>query len=147
FTGRKALRSSAATTARTISPTTRRSIPTTGMPCTTGCGFRSWPARVRKARGPRIFWSCTNDASGLWRVMVSETRTLERPGWARCVRSRALRTGGVQRMSARVLDELLDHPKLAVAGQRLGKNGGAIALGFYVAALLWCNRQLTDGVI
>jgi len=50
-------------------------------------------------------------------------------------------------MSARVLDELLDHPKLAVAGQRLGKNGGAIALGFYVAALLWCNRQLTDGVI
>jgi len=43
--------------------------------------------------------------------------------------------------------ELLDHPKIADAGARLGPNGRVIALGFYALALLWCNHQHTDGVI
>jgi len=42
-------------------------------------------------------------------------------------------------------DNLLDHHKLLAAGERLGPNGPALALGLYVIGLLWANRQLTDG--
>src|SRR5215471_4717847 len=50
-------------------------------------------------------------------------------------------------MYARIDDELLDHPKMAIAGHAIGRNGRAIALGIYVAAILWCNRQGMGGVI
>jgi hypothetical protein len=50
-------------------------------------------------------------------------------------------------MWARLDDELLDHRKVFDAGRRLGPNGPAIALGMYAVALMWCNRQLTDGFI
>ena len=42
-------------------------------------------------------------------------------------------------------DNLLDHHKLVDAGERLGPNGPAVALGLYVVGLLWANRHLTDG--
>lgn len=48
-------------------------------------------------------------------------------------------------MYAHLEDELLDHPKISVAGRLIGKNGVALALGVYVHALLYCNRHLTDG--
>ena len=42
-------------------------------------------------------------------------------------------------------DNLLDHPKVIDAGERLGPNGPALALGVYVIGLLWSNRHLSDG--
>lgn len=48
-------------------------------------------------------------------------------------------------MYARLDDELLDHPKIFTAGDLLGDDGPAIALGLYSVALMWCNRHLTDG--
>jgi len=50
-------------------------------------------------------------------------------------------------MYARLEDELLDHAKIFTAGARLGRNGPAIALGFYAVCLMWTNRHLTDGFI
>ena len=51
-------------------------------------------------------------------------------------------------MFSRLEDELLDHPKISVAGQEIGgKNGRVIAIGFYAMALMWSNRHLTDGVL
>jgi hypothetical protein len=44
-------------------------------------------------------------------------------------------------------DELYSHPKLAIAGRLIGKNGGAIALGFYAASLIFANKHLTDGFL
>lgn len=51
-------------------------------------------------------------------------------------------------MWAKLDDELFNHPKIATAGRKIGgRNGGAVALGFYTAALLWTNKYLTDGLI
>jgi hypothetical protein len=46
---------------------------------------------------------------------------------------------------SKLADELQDHPKLIAAGDALGRNGTAIALGVYTFAILYSNRQLTDG--
>src|SRR5215510_7597058 len=50
-------------------------------------------------------------------------------------------------MYARLDDELLDHRKIFHAGELLGRNGPAIALGMYAVGLMYANRHLTDGVI
>jgi len=46
---------------------------------------------------------------------------------------------------ARLDDELIDHQKIFSAGELIGKNGPAIALGFYAVGLMWANKHLTDG--
>ena len=49
-------------------------------------------------------------------------------------------------MWARLDDELLDHQKIADAGEVIGgRNGSVIALGFYAQCLMWANRHLSDG--
>ena len=48
-------------------------------------------------------------------------------------------------MWARLDDELIDHKKIFIAGEVIGKNGAAIALGFYAVGLMWSNKHLTDG--
>jgi hypothetical protein len=48
---------------------------------------------------------------------------------------------------ARLDDELIDHRKIFAAGEALGKNGPAIALGFYAVGLMWSNKHLTDGYL
>jgi hypothetical protein len=51
-------------------------------------------------------------------------------------------------MWAKFDDGLIDHPKIATAGDVLGgKFGRAIALGFYAGAVIWSNKHLTDGVM
>lgn len=50
-------------------------------------------------------------------------------------------------MWARLDDELIDHAKLFVAGEALGKNGPAIVLGLYAVGLMWSNKHLTDGFL
>jgi hypothetical protein len=44
-------------------------------------------------------------------------------------------------------DALIDHRKVFAAGGKLGKDGAAVALGFYAVALMWSNKHLTDGFI
>jgi hypothetical protein len=48
-------------------------------------------------------------------------------------------------MWSKLDDELIDHSKVFAAGERIGKNGPAIALGFYAVGLMWANKHLTDG--
>lgn len=48
-------------------------------------------------------------------------------------------------MWARLDDELIDHVKVYEAGELIGRNGPAIALGFYAVGLLWANKHLSDG--
>lgn len=50
-------------------------------------------------------------------------------------------------MWARLDDELIDHRKIFIAGESIGKNGAAIALGFYAVGLMWSNKHLTDGFL
>ena len=50
-------------------------------------------------------------------------------------------------MWARLDDELIDHRKIFIAGETIGKNGPAIALGFYAVGLMWSNKHLTDGFL
>jgi len=50
-------------------------------------------------------------------------------------------------MWARLDDELIDHHKLFAAGEVIGKNGAAVALGFYAVGLMWSNKHLTDGYL
>jgi hypothetical protein len=50
-------------------------------------------------------------------------------------------------MFSRLYDELIDHRKVFVAGELIGENGPAIALGFYAVGLMWSNKHLTDGVL
>lgn len=50
-------------------------------------------------------------------------------------------------MWSRLDDELIDHAKLFAAGKVIGKNGPAIALGFYAVGLMWANKHLTDGFL
>ena len=42
-------------------------------------------------------------------------------------------------------DALLDHRKVYVAGDLIGRNGPAIVIGFYAVGLMWTNKHLTDG--
>jgi hypothetical protein len=42
-------------------------------------------------------------------------------------------------------DALIDHRKIFAAGDLIGKNGTAIALGFYALGLMYTNKHLTDG--
>jgi hypothetical protein len=44
-------------------------------------------------------------------------------------------------------DALIDHRKIFAAGRIIGKNGPAVALGFYTVSLLWSNKHLTDGFL
>lgn len=48
-------------------------------------------------------------------------------------------------MWSRLDDELIDHAKVFAAGELIGRNGPAIALGLYVVGLMWANKHLTDG--
>lgn len=48
-------------------------------------------------------------------------------------------------MWSRLDDTLIDHRKIYEAGELLGRNGTAIALGIYVVGLMWCNKHLSDG--
>ena len=50
-------------------------------------------------------------------------------------------------MWTRLDDELIDHEKVFRAGAKIGRNGPAIALGFYTVGLLWSNKHLTDGFL
>jgi hypothetical protein len=50
-------------------------------------------------------------------------------------------------MWARLDDELIDHGKVFMAGEVIGKNGPAIAIGFYAVGLMWSNKHLTDGFL
>jgi hypothetical protein len=50
-------------------------------------------------------------------------------------------------MWARLDDELIDHQKIFLAGELIGKNGPAVALGFYSVGLMWANKHLTDGYL
>jgi hypothetical protein len=50
-------------------------------------------------------------------------------------------------MYARLDDALFDHRKVFEAGELIGKNGPAVALGFYTACVLYVNKHLTDGVL
>jgi len=50
-------------------------------------------------------------------------------------------------MFARLDDELIDHRKVFAAGELIGRNGPAIAIGFYAVGLMWSNKHLTDGVL
>lgn len=42
-------------------------------------------------------------------------------------------------------DALIDHRKVFAAGDLIGRNGPAIALGLYSIGLMWTNKHLTDG--
>jgi hypothetical protein len=50
-------------------------------------------------------------------------------------------------MWSRLDDELIDHAKVFAAGEVIGKNGPAVALGFYAVGLMWANKHLTDGFL
>ena len=50
-------------------------------------------------------------------------------------------------MWARLDDELMDHVKIFAAGELIGKNGPAIAIGMYAIGLMWANKHLTDGFL
>jgi hypothetical protein len=50
-------------------------------------------------------------------------------------------------MWSRLDDELIDHAKVFAAGKVIGKNGPAVALGFYTVGLMWANKHLTDGFL
>lgn len=44
-------------------------------------------------------------------------------------------------------DALIDHRKVFVAGDALGRNGSALAIAMATIGLMWTNKQLTDGFI
>jgi len=48
-------------------------------------------------------------------------------------------------MWARLDVDFSDHPKVLAAGDAIGRNGAAIAIGVYALGLLWSNKHLTDG--
>jgi hypothetical protein len=50
-------------------------------------------------------------------------------------------------MWSRLDDELIDHAKIFAAGEIIGKNGPAVALGLYAVGLMWANKHLTDGYL
>lgn len=50
-------------------------------------------------------------------------------------------------MYARLDDAFMDHRKVFIAGEAIGKNGPAIAIGMFAVGLMWVNKHLTDGHI
>jgi len=48
---------------------------------------------------------------------------------------------------SRLCDTFPDNKKIIAAGDQLGKHGPALAITMYVVALVWSNRQLTDGFL
>ena len=51
-------------------------------------------------------------------------------------------------MWSKLSDELIDHPKIFAAGDRIGNpNGAALAMAMFTVALLWSNKQLSDGFL
>jgi len=50
-------------------------------------------------------------------------------------------------MWARLDDGLIDHRKVYIAGEAIGKNGAAIAIGLFAVGLMWSARHLTDGYL
>jgi hypothetical protein len=48
-------------------------------------------------------------------------------------------------MWAKLDDGFLDHRKVFVAGEKLGRNGPAIAIGFFSVGLMYANKHLTNG--
>lgn len=50
-------------------------------------------------------------------------------------------------MWARLDDALIDHRKIFAAGDLIGKNGPAIAIGFFAVGLMWSNKHLSDGFL
>jgi hypothetical protein len=50
-------------------------------------------------------------------------------------------------MWARLDDGLIDHRKVFIAGEAIGKNGAAVAIGFFAVGLMWTNKHLTDGYL
>jgi len=50
-------------------------------------------------------------------------------------------------MWSKLDDALIDHRKIFRAGDLIGKNGPAIAIGLYAVGLMWTNKHLTDGVL
>jgi hypothetical protein len=50
-------------------------------------------------------------------------------------------------MFSKLDDALIDHRKIFDAGDLIGKNGPAIALGFFTVGLLWSNKQLSNGFL
>jgi hypothetical protein len=49
---------------------------------------------------------------------------------------------------SKLSDELIDHPKILAAGDRIGPpNGPALAMAMFTIALLWSNKQLSDGFL
>jgi hypothetical protein len=50
-------------------------------------------------------------------------------------------------MWSKLDDALIDHHKVFTAGDAIGKNGAAIALGLYAVGLMWTNKHLTDGLL
>lgn len=44
-------------------------------------------------------------------------------------------------------DGLIDHRKVFLAAEGLGRNGPALVIGMYAIGLLWSNKQLTDGFL
>ena len=50
-------------------------------------------------------------------------------------------------MWAKLDDSLIDHRKIFIAGEAIGKNGPGLALALFTIALLWTNKHLTDGHI
>lgn len=50
-------------------------------------------------------------------------------------------------MWTRLDDALIDHRKVFKAGDVIGRNGAAIAIGLYAIGLMWANKHLTDGFL
>jgi hypothetical protein len=50
-------------------------------------------------------------------------------------------------MWSKLDDALIDHRKIFAAGRLIGKNGPAVALGFYTVGILWANKHLSDGFL
>jgi hypothetical protein len=50
-------------------------------------------------------------------------------------------------MWSKLDDGLLDHRKVFLAGDALGRNGPGLVIGMYAIALMWTNKQLTDGFL
>ena len=50
-------------------------------------------------------------------------------------------------MWSRLDDGLIDHRKVFLAAEGLGRNGPGLVLGMYAIGLMWTNKQLTDGFL
>jgi hypothetical protein len=48
-------------------------------------------------------------------------------------------------MWSKLDDALMDHRKIFLAGDKLGRDGAGIAIGVFALGLMWTNKHLTDG--